>query len=180
MLLKALPLLALAACHGGRGKVVGSCPGFVAGDLSLPIELLPFASESGALIKDGDPVRLQRPSQGGFVIDVGARVRNLQACGLSVGAQLIDPATGKSLTELDLRQGDFTALLDGYFVSPAGDGEPNIPACPNYLGQTINGKKATLQIRVRDAQGRSTAVERSVTPACDAGDGACAIVCGPH
>jgi hypothetical protein len=179
VLLRALPLLCLAACHGGAAPA-GTCPSFIAGDLAQPVSLQPFNSLSGAVINDGDTVPLTRPQQGGYVIFVGARVRNLRACGLTASAELIDRTTGTAATDLDRRQGDFTEAVAGYFQSPVGDGEPNIPACPNNLGETIAGKEATLHITVTDAEGRSGVVERRVTPTCSAGDSTCASLCGPR
>ena len=179
MLLRVLPLLCLAACPNGAAAP-GTCPDFIAGDLSQPVGLIPFASGSGLPINDGDAVGLARPEQGGYVIFVGVLVRNLHACGLTVSAELIDRATGRAATDLDRRQGDFTQQVMGYFQSPAGDGEPNIPACPNNLGETIAGKEATLHLTVTDKLGRTATLERRVTPACPAGDSVCAKLCGPR
>lgn len=174
MLLKLSPLLVLLGCHGAPAP----CQSFRAGDLSRPVELLPFAG--GSPIRDGDPLTLTIPSQGGRVLLVAARVRNVEACGLTVSGELVDPATGKAVTELDLRQGDFTRLIDGFYESPVGDGEPNIPACPNHLGATIAGREATLRLTATDTGGRTGTVERRVTPVCPEGDASCPELCGPR
>jgi hypothetical protein len=155
-----------------------------AGDLSQPLQLLPISLDAqGALhaLHDGDPVLLQKPPQGGYVIYAGAAARNLEACAAVVTAQLIDVSSGTPITGLDQRNADFTDASAGFFwPSNAFAQTPNIPSCPDALHQGVVGRKAILRADVTDANQRTARVEVRVTPACPAGDSHCPCICGPN
>jgi hypothetical protein len=136
---------------------------------------------SGVLqpLRDGDPVLLQKPPQGGYVIYAGTAARNLMACGATVTAYLIDRATGNPLTNLDQRRADFTIASGGFWTTAhAYSQTPNIPACPDALHVGVVGRDATLHVDVVDAMSRHGSLEVRVTASC-AGNAACACLCGP-
>ena len=180
MLLKLAPLALFLACAGPPPPA--QC-GFQ-GDSSRAIELIAFAADgSGALheVQAGDSVLLQKPPQGGFVVYAGAAARNLDVCGVQYTAELIDPASGTPLTNLDQRQADLSAPSAGYYWPSAGLSHvANIPACPDALQVGVAGRAAILRVDVLDTSGRRARVEVSVTPVCPSDDPSCACICGPN
>lgn len=180
MLLKLAPLIALAGC-GGTPPPPHSCA-TPAGDLAQPIQLQAIAVDaSGAIVQlhDGDPLLLQKPSQGGYVLYAGAAARNLMPCGATVTASLLDRSTGSPLTGIDQRRADFTVAAGGFWQSAQPYSQtPNIPACPDALHVGVVGRAAILHVTVSDAQSRSAAIDLNVSVSCG-GDAACACACGP-
>ena len=179
MLLRLALVFGIVACDGAKHP--DPCL-TAAGDPSQAIQLPPVTvNASGALqpLGDGDPVLLQKPPQGGYVIYAGANARNLMPCGATVTAYLIDRASGNALTNLDLRRADFTQAAGGYWQTAQPYSQtPNIPSCPDALHAGIAGRDATLHVDVADSQSRHASVEVHVTASCG-GDAACACVCGP-
>jgi len=186
MLLRRAALLALlCGCPGPQPVAPGPCtPQRPAGDLSQPVQLLPITLDGqGALhaLHDGDPVLLQTPPQGGYVIYAGVAALNLEACGAVITAQLLDATSGTPVTGLDQRSVDFTVASAGYFWPADGYTQTaNIPSCPDALHLGVVGRSAILRVDVSDANQRTARVEVNVTPACGAGDARCACLCGPN
>ena len=137
------------------------------------------------VLADGDALGLAVPGQGGYVLYAGVRARNLQACGVTMSAQLVDGTTGQSLTGLDQRQSDLTTPSGDYFL-PANDellfALPNIPACPDPLGKGVQGKSIVLQVTVTDrTRFKAATVRVNVVPTCPQSLQAnCQCVCGPN
>jgi hypothetical protein len=149
----------------------------------MELQPIGLAQNQPQALHDGDPVPLTVPGQGGYVLYVGARARNLQACGATERALLFDPDTGQALTNLDQRALDFTEEADGYFQPAAAALQfdlPNVPACPDALGKGVAGRTARLEVTVTDAQGNSGKASVLVVPTCPSGDARCACICGPN
>jgi hypothetical protein len=179
-----LAALGLAACSGA-----GDCPLPFAGDPSQPVEADVFAVDTTAgqrflAVHDGDAIPLLPPPQGGFVLFVGAKLRNVDACQVSQTAELRDPATGAALPGVDHRLGDLELQPDGwYWPTPARvlQVTPNIDACPNFLPRGVASQPALLDLHVVDRGGRSATLTRSVVPTCPDGElkAFCECACGP-
>ena len=175
----------LAACPG-PAPVPPEC-GVFAGDPSAPLQIEPVGLVPGgqyAPLDDGATLQLTQPAQGGFVLYVGARARNLDPCGVTLSAQLLDPGSGPPLTNLDRRRADLLArTADGWFLPGAAhltSEFPNVPACPDALGRGIDGRDAVLEIVLTDARGRTARATRKVVPRCTAVSAiGCSCVCGP-
>jgi len=177
VLLKLAPLLAIFSCPGP----VPRPPCGIVGNIAAPVALLPIAADGNGnlhALHDGDTVLLQRPSQGGFVIYAGVAATNLNRCLLST-AELIDPATGNPLTNLDQRNADLAIEQAGYFWPPDVFQTPNIPACPDALHVGVVDRSAILRVDVADIDGRTGRAEVRVTPVCG-DDKSCACICGPN
>src|SRR5687767_14346260 len=92
-----LALLVLAGCGNDGGSDSGIC---VVGDLSAEPEVeLVYRTVGGTMeaLGDGTAVPLQTPPQGGKVIYVGVRVKNVDLCGASLQAAVRDPCTNRVL-----------------------------------------------------------------------------------
>ena len=185
MLLKVGLLALLLGCPGPAPLPPVRCDAqAVAGDLAQPMKLQAIAVDAhGSLVEvpDGGSLFLQRPPQGGYVIYAGVAALNLTACGAQVSAELIDPQSGNALTGLDTRSGNFTSLQGGFYWPTQGVSElPNIPSCPDHLHVGVVNHAAVLHVEVTDANGKKGKLDLNVTPACQAGDGACPCICGPN
>ena len=108
----------------------------------------------------------------------GVAATNLNRCLLSA-AELIDPASGSPLTNLDQRNADLVDEQAGYFWPPDIFQTPNIPACPDALHVGVVNRSAILRVDVQDIDGRTGRAEVRVTPVCG-DDKSCACLCGPN
>jgi hypothetical protein len=146
------------------------------------MELLPIAQDAQGnlvVLHDGDPLVVHIPPQGGYVFYAGVAARNLEACGVQVTADLIDPASGQAMTGLDMRVTNLVEPRNGFYWPAGVFGVANIPACPDALHLGVVNRRAILRMDVLDAQGRGARLELPVTPACPPGDSRCACICGP-
>jgi hypothetical protein len=122
---------------------------------------------------DGGAVPLRRPVQGGFVLYVGALLRNLDPCSVSLQAELKDPQSGVAVSNLDQRSTDLepSTVHPGWWQPTDLDSlstVPNIPACPDALGRGAADKPATIELTATDAQHRTATISALVTPTCPA------------
>ena len=178
--LLAIPLalsLALAGCDSGDGTSSGggnggdSCQLEYVGDKDAPIELevmtldpdyvaQPFAS--------GGDASILFPPQGGRVIFVGVRAKNLDPCAVRLAGALRDPATMQ--VRIDTRTVNLDPTEDGWGTSDAGDISTfsNIPVCPNNWASTdVFDQTFTLVLSVRDRNGKEAKTELDLVPRCD-------------
>jgi hypothetical protein len=182
VLLRCALLALLCGCPGPQ-PAPQCAPQRAQGDLSQSVALIPIALDPGGTLRalhDGDSIVLQRPPQGGYVLYAGAAARNVEACGATLTAQLIDPASGAPMTGLDQRRTDFVVAQDGYFWPANGFTQTgNIPACPDLIGGGVLGRDAILRVDVTDANARGARAEVRVKAVCPGGDSGCACLCGP-
>jgi hypothetical protein len=167
---------ALLACSSSSGVDSGpdatadasvSCP---IGDPSQPIEMtIVDRKVDGTLEITQDRVPLILPPQGGKVIFVGVRAKNLDGCPIMITASLRD-ICDQSIIGLDRRP---------ILLEPAGDGwgEPkqpteivnysNLPACPaTSASRNVQGEPYTLTVQIEDKNGRTAEKSLMVTPFC--------------
>lgn len=154
----AVALLAIAGC----------CP-FVGDSSAAPRIDAIFSLGSGTQIdvNDGGTVPILRPGQGGGVLFIGARYRNMGSC-VSISAQLRDPATN-AIAGFESRTVDSDVGPDGQSASVKGDNydTANVPVCPanTELG-AVSGRVWTLDVTVTDSSGKSAKSSIKVTPIC--------------
>jgi hypothetical protein len=181
VLLRFLALCSLIACSPGNDGP-RNCSQHALGDASQPMQLAGLTIDingNAIALPNGGTLLLQRPPQGGYVVYAGVAATNLEACQVSVTAELLDPASGNPLSNLDGRMADLT-VANGALYSPSNGYSmiPNIAACPDALGTFIAGKSATLRVDATDAAGKTGRLEMPVTVQCIQGDSACACTCG--
>ncbi len=169
-----LPALALsAACHKDQEPI--HC--FV-GDRSLPVEIEPvFRDVAGDLqpMAEGAQVPLILPPQGGKVLFIGVRAKNLDGCPVQLSTSLRDPCTGAVLV-VERRPITLEPSPDGWLQPPHRDevdpltGEPgysNLPACPlANIDRDIQGNPYDVTIRVEDPDGRQAEKVVRIVPFC--------------
>jgi len=172
--MRALPplfALLLAGCGDDAPPPDAAIPCRI-GDPSLAPELEPVYRTAGgemAPLGDGAELPLLTPPQGGRVIYVGARVRNVDLCGATLQAALRDPCTDRVLG-IERRPIAWRLAPDG-FAEPAQPQEisdyANLPMCPNAGADAdLDGTPAQLELRFYEADGRVTERILQVTPTC--------------
>lgn len=170
LLLILLPCL--SACPDGEGVDAGPQPCPI-GDLNQPVEMqVVHRTVDGGLEPTGENalVPLIEPPQGGRVIFVGVRARNLDACSAFLVASLRDACTGQ-LIGVERRP----VLLE-----PAGDGwaqpkQPveisnyaNLPLCPtpSVANKDVEGELYRLEVKISDGANRSAQASLQIEPYC--------------
>lgn len=183
--------LALPACPsddssdgggaGGAGGSGGTCTKPTYGDPTQPIEIQAFAGDGGGLrlsVDAGSKIPLIVPPQGGRVLFLGAKVRNLSSCGVQVKGVLRD-AMGK--TQVDKRTTNLLSTGDGWAETDSMDfaSLANVNACPNGWSEGNAFGPMQIEIEVVDAMGRKATVVRDVVLECpdDAGKSFCECQC---
>ena len=119
-------------------------------------------------VADGSEIPMENPPQGGFVMYIGARARNVDACGIEVAGTLRDPTTLAQLG-FDARDTDMLKTADGWGEVDAKDNsnESNVNACPDYVGgDRVNGDYL-LEMKVTDREKRTATVSHHVKLICD-------------
>jgi hypothetical protein len=120
-------------------------------------------------VRAGGAIPLIEPPQGGQVVFVGVRARNLDGCGVVITATLRDPCTD-GVIGVEARPVDLT-------VSPNGWGEPsapadiasfaNVPVCPSSAAtRGLDGQRYVLEVDVRDRDKRTAHARLEVIPTC--------------
>jgi hypothetical protein len=147
----------------------GPCP---IGDLTQAVEMIPVVRTPDGRtedVHDGDAIPLIEPPQGGQVVFVGVRARNLDGCGLVIKATLRDPYSSAPVG-VEARPVDLTA-------SPGGWGEAaapsdiasfaNVPVCPSAVStRDLDGQRYVLDIDVTDRAKRTAHTTLDVVPTC--------------
>jgi len=119
-------------------------------------------------VEDGSDVTLIFPEQGGRVVFVGVRARNVDPCAARIAGALRDPISKQ--VRIDYRIVNLQIAPDGYGQSDIGDtfSFANIPVCPNqWSDQDIMDAPYELTISLTDKDGRKSTKVLQVTPRCD-------------
>lgn len=179
-----LVLLSLVAACGGSGRALppdaartidaadGPTCGVV-GDATRPAEIqLIYRTETGAMpVVDQGTLPLVDPPQGGKVLLVGLRVRNVDLCDATIQIAIKDPA--------DARVIGYERRSITWRIAPDGFAEPseptyfydyaNVPVCPNgNLSKNVDGNPWLLEARLYEAETIAAQATVTITPTCDA------------
>jgi hypothetical protein len=144
-----------------------TCP---IGDRTQPIEIVAVHWVAGGDIgdlADGGAVDLVRPIQGGKVVYVGVRARNLDGCNAQLTAALRDPST-QQVIALEQRPVRLVEGSDGWGRPESTfDHLANVPACPNAAAaRDVDGATWRLELRIEEPGGRMAETALSVVPVC--------------
>lgn len=148
------------------------CEENIVGTPDAPVELqVVHRTAEGTLIEGapGGDVELFRPPQGGKVFLTGARVRNVDACGLRLQASLHDKETDRVLG-LEGRPYTVRETEDGWLEplsASALSSWANVPTCPTMAAERrIDGSVYELRLVVEDRAGRRGETRIDVVPRC--------------
>lgn len=139
------------------------------GDLAAPPELIAIRSGSpdGVALTDGAVVPMMAPPQGGIILLVGVRARNVDGCALQLTAALRDPGTNQVIA-LETRPAQLRIGGDGWgvpvevqFVSMA-----NLAVCPAAAAtRDVFDQPWRLELTIDD-RGRQATTAVTITPSC--------------
>ena len=154
-------VLLAAGCSGG--------PSTFLGDPAQPplVEALFSDGISAGYrpLSDG-PLPLEPPIQGGYVMYVGARVKNMDTHLIDFSGRLLDPQTGNEVGH-DERNTTLLVGTDGY-AHPAADlsNVSNVNGCPQVSTKDVQGQPYILELTVTDRDGRTATLRNNVVPTC--------------
>ncbi len=166
-----LPLLLTACPDEPDPQPDGGISCFV-GTPALDAEIqIVHRSVEGTTQTTSVAVPLIQPPQGGKVLLVGVRARNLDGCPLQLSASLRDECNNKILT-LERRPVILEPQADGWAVpkDPINlDNFSNLPGCPRSDNdRPMNGEPYLLKVTVTDKSGRTAERTQRITPYCGA------------
>jgi len=149
-----------------------SDPTCFVGDLTAQPEIeIVHRTASGTVAITRALVPLLNPPQGGKVLLVGVRAKNLDGCPLQISASLRDPCNDRVLA-LERRPVSLEASPDGW-AAPARplelDNFSNLPGCPRSDNdRPIADQPYLLRVTVTDKEGRTAEATRMIEPYCGA------------
>jgi hypothetical protein len=174
-----IALIGVGACSDRPGK--RPCPEGFLGDPTLPPQAVMVytdgASQGLSEVHAGQPIPLEPPPQGGYVMYLAARILNLDAC-VEFSASLTDPATGNQIG-FDARSSTVQRRDDGWgWPDPtANSNVSNVNGCPDYFSKDVQGRTFTLEMTVADEGGRTAKVSQPIIPTCMLSDAAAQANC---
>jgi hypothetical protein len=121
---------------------------------------------------EGVSVPLVFPPQGGFVMFVGARVKNLDPATVTVMASLRDDMNSPVLT-LEMRPVQLAVGSDGWAMpaDPANTFDwANLPSCPlSGATRDVYDQSYVLRVAATDGSGATAEAKLTIVPTCEAG-----------
>ncbi len=176
----ALATALLIGCGGGGSatpdaRVAVPCP---IGDLSAPAEMeIVHLDEHGTVIETQpmQAVPLIAPPQGGWIVLLGVRARNID-CRPALITALIDACDNQPLN-VDRRPTQLNVGSDGWGVSSLTS-FGNLPVCPQLTAaRDLYGVPYTVTVAIEDASGQSATSSLTVVPTCLDGNPRCSCEC---
>jgi hypothetical protein len=183
-----LSVLALCSlgCSASSSPAHTCTTGFLGSESQPPkIEILVVQpDDSVTTAVDGGTVPLVQPPQGGRVVFVGARVTNMNGCGVQLTGALRDETSLQ--VRVDMRTVNLVSTGNGWGATGTGvlsgsiSSFANVPVCPNQWSTTdVDGHRYQLEVDVVDRAGRTARAVLEVTPYCSepASAAYCACTC---
>lgn len=177
-LLLASPLVGAASCEPPPKTDAGPVECFFGTRGAEPeMELLLRTVDGGVdVLDEGDDVPLILPPQGGKVILVGFRARNVDLCDLATRASVHDSCTATEgnagrVVGLEGRPIRLIPGDDGWAYPEKPEtltNWANVPMCPNNaFTRDLDGQPYMLRLRMIElGTGRATTIERTIVPVC--------------
>jgi hypothetical protein len=137
-----------------------------------------------AEVTANQPIPLEPPPQGGYVMYLAAKVRNMQAC-VEFQGRLRDRAT-RNEVGFDARGSTLVINADGWgYPNPSNNANvSNVNGCPDYSAKDVHGESYDLEMTVVDREGRSVLVTQPIVPTCMLADPAtqkdCVCTCAAN
>ncbi len=171
-----LSAVVTVGCGGDGEPEPEPCP---IGDLSAPAEAELFFldpnNEVIALTATAE-VPLMIPPQGGWIVLVGVRARNLDGCSSTLTTALVDNDNGQIL-KVDQRQTELEPDGSGWGVSRAST-VGNLQVCPQLTAtRDLHGLPYVISAVVEDADGHKATTQMTITPTCPPGEPRCQCEC---
>jgi hypothetical protein len=156
----------IVACGPSRR----SCPAGFVGDPKQPPQAVVLwtdgLTDQLSELTDGQALLLEPPPQGGYVMYVGAKVKNMDGCGIEFRGRLRDAVTNEEVG-FDARSSDLMLGSDGFGYPKTGVANvSNVNGCPQVSNKDIQGQVYNLEMTVVDRDMRTVVVTHPVTPTC--------------
>ncbi|MBA3396781.1 MAG: hypothetical protein H0T89_29390 [Deltaproteobacteria bacterium] len=149
------------------------------GDLAAPAEAeLFFLDANNQLVAPTatGEVPLMIPPQGGWIVLVGVRARNIDGCSPTLTTALVDTDDGQIL-KIDQRQTELELDASGWGMSRAST-VGNLQVCPQLTAtRDLYGQPYVVSAVVEDADGNKATTQMTVTPTCPPGESRCQCEC---
>jgi hypothetical protein len=165
--MRALALLAFAASCGSS-----DCPTFIGDPAQAPaIDMVTLdAAFAVHTAGDGSELALIRPPQGGKIVLVGARARNVCAGPIQVTGAVTDLCTGR-VVGLESRTVLYVAAADGGVADVKEPAQissyANVAVCPNNVAaRDLDGEPYRVTVTIQDKLGRVAEKVITATPVC--------------
>lgn len=158
----------LAGCGGDDGGHDGSVKRCPIGDLSAAPELeIVHLDASNAVIKTEAmaKVPLQAPPQGGWILLIGVRARNIDGCQINLTTALRD-ACSNQLIQVDQRPTMLEMADDGWGVSTMTRFS-NLPVCPQLTAtRDLHDQPYIVEVSIEDIDHKKASASITVVPTC--------------
>ncbi len=176
----AASLLLLAGCGGkheeGADAGAKSCP---IGDLGAPAELeIVHLDASNTVIQTQAmaEVPLLPPQQGGWVVLLGARARNIDGCQATLTTALVDDCD-QQIIKVDQRPTQLELGADGWGTSTVTTFS-NLQVCPEVTAKRdLHDVPYDVTVMIEDSGGKKASATLTVVPICPPGNALCMCQC---
>lgn len=149
------------------------------GDLAAPAELeIVHLDASNAVIPTQAmaQVPLLPPPQGGWIVLLGARARNIDGCQIALTTALID-GCDRQILQIDKRPTRLEPGPDGWGTSTVTM-FGNLPVCPQLTAKRdLHDVPYDVTVVVEDPGGHKATATLAIVPTCRTGDALCACQC---
>ncbi|MFO0722130.1 MAG: hypothetical protein U1E65_00015 [Myxococcota bacterium] len=168
----------LYAAAAAAAALCTACPTndcFIGDPNAAPTIGVVYRSGDGTMhdLAAGGQVPLLLPPQGGKVIFVGVRAKNIDGCPVTISASIRDQCT-QSLIAHEERPVTLESTGDGWLtpkIPDALENYSNLPACPRAaLDRDVNNEPYQLEIKIEDKKGRTATTAITVVPVCNTPD----------
>lgn len=155
------------------------------GDTALPLEFeIVHRAPDGTVVATPDlaEIPLFPAIQGGMMLLVGVRVRNVIGCRVDLGTALVDTDT-QAVVSLERRPITLSPGAEGWLQPARPEALSNyssLPACPRAnLSRSVNDEVYELQVDVEAAGARAAQGLTRIVPVCgdDASHDTCRCLC---
>jgi hypothetical protein len=187
VLLRSAFLLVLLLSGCPKDNPQTGCSGFVGSTSAGPEVEVVVRGVDGTVeapAPNGD-VPMIFPPQGGRIILIGVRAKNMDTCGAQLTGALRDPCTGRVLG-LEGRPVDLILDENGDgWASPATPMQlnnfANVAVCPNNVSsRNLEDEPYKVEVSLTDREGRTAASSLPVVPRCaePENEADCRCICG--
>jgi len=184
-----LPVAALASiltsalaigCGGESHSDAPEAPRCPIGDMAAPAELEIVHLDARNAVINTQPMQtvpLLAPPQGGWIVLLGARARNIDGCRIKLTTALID-ACNNDIIQVDQRPTLLERTPDGWGISSATT-FGNLPVCPQLTAtRDLHDVPYVMQVTVEDDDGKKATAKITVVPVCPENTPLCTCQCG--
>lgn len=172
--------LVASACGGESTQDAPEAERCPIGDMSAApeVEIMHLDGQNAVITTQAmAQVPLQAPPQGGWIVLLGAKARNIDGCRLTLKTVLVD-ACDNQILQIDSRPTKLEVGSDGWGVSSATT-FGNLPVCPQLTAtRDLHDAPYKVQVVLEDGDGKKGQAEMTVVPVCPGNTPLCTCQCG--